>query len=61
MPYVLSHPQVDFAVIGVDDASQLDDNLARAVKPLPDGFAAQIRLAFSELSPEVLEPRRWPR
>lgn len=59
LPYVLLQPQVDFAVIGVDDTSQLDDNLAEAARALPSGLAAQIRSSFGNLSPDVLEPRRW--
>ena len=60
LPLMLSHAQVDFAVIGVDDVSQLDENLARAATPLPTGLVERLRSTFGELGPEILEPRRWP-
>jgi aryl-alcohol dehydrogenase-like predicted oxidoreductase len=60
LPYVLSHEHVDFAVIGVDDAAQLDDNLSRAARPIPEGIVDALSSEFAGLSPQVLEPRRWP-
>jgi aryl-alcohol dehydrogenase-like predicted oxidoreductase len=59
LPFVLSHQQVDYAVIGVDDVAQLDDNLARAKQRLPAGLVADLRIAFGDLPVDVLEPRRW--
>lgn len=59
LPWILSHPQVDFVVIGVDNVSQLDDNLARAAAQLPDGLAEQLQQTFTNVPVELLEPRRW--
>ena len=60
LPYVLSYEQVDFAVIGVDDVTQLDENLSRAANPLPAGLVDRLRSEFDDLGPEMLEPRTWP-
>ena len=59
LPFVLSHEDVDFAVIGVDDVSQLDDNLTRASNTLPDGFADELNTALVGMPLDVIEPRRW--
>ena len=59
LPFVLSHPGVDFVVVGVDNAAQLEDNLARAEAALPYGLAMRLQQAFSNLDVDVLEPRRW--
>ncbi len=59
LPFVMSHEQIDFAVVGVDDIGQLDDNLRRAELPLPTGLAVELQDIFESLPGEIVEPRRW--
>lgn len=59
LPFALAHHEVDFAVIGVDDESQLDDNLSRAESSVSVGLVDQLRAAFSELPTAAIEPRQW--
>lgn len=59
LPYVLSHPQIDYLVIGVDDVIQLDNNLDRAGQQIAVDLASQIRNAFTDLDSSVVEARRW--
>lgn len=59
LPFVLSHEQVDYAVIGVDDVAQLDHNLACAEQRVPARLVDELRFAFAELPADALEPRRW--
>ncbi|MCA9218195.1 MAG: aldo/keto reductase [Planctomycetales bacterium] len=59
LPFVLSQKQANFVVVGVDDESQLDDNLRRAELPLPAGLVDELRSVFGSLPVEVVEPRRW--
>ena len=59
LPFVLAHQQVDYVVIGVDDVSQLNDNLDRGGNSVPDGLLEELRQTFGELPAHVLEPRRW--
>jgi aryl-alcohol dehydrogenase-like predicted oxidoreductase len=59
LPYVLSHPQIDYLVIGVDDVIQLDNNLDRAGQQIAVDLASQIRAAFTDLDSSVVEARQW--
>lgn len=59
LPYVCAIPEVDSIVLGVDSAEQLRANVASVTKGLPEGLGSQIRSAFGETDPAVIDPRLW--
>ena len=60
IPFVLSQPEVDYLVLGVDSVEQLQENLVCAETAFPSGLGERIVEQFSTLADEHLEPRYWP-
>ncbi|NMA42550.1 MAG: aldo/keto reductase [Oligosphaeraceae bacterium] len=60
MLYVLSKPEVDFLVFGVDSLAQLKQNIAIAkMPPLPESIMQQIETLRMDLPEKLLRPMLW--
>ena len=59
LPYVMSHSFVDFAVIGVDNLNQLEDNLEYATRRLEPELMETLDHSFQNLPAEIIDPRKW--
>ena len=59
LSYAWHQPDVDYVIVGVDSARQLDQNLIMMDREIPAGMTDQLLTAFSDLDACVLEPRKW--
>lgn len=59
LPYVLSHSFINFAVIGVDNLTQLEDNLEYATRRLEPELIEALDHSFQNLPAEIIDPRKW--
>ena len=61
LSFVLSLPGVSSAVLGCDTAAQVEMNCALfdKAKRLTDGQMAELRAAFSNIDPRVINPQCW--
>ncbi len=60
LPFALAQPEIQYVIIGVDTAEQLDQNLTMIDLPLPPGLSERLQASFHELDAFVVEPRQWP-
>lgn len=60
IPFVLSRPEIDYLVLGVDGVEQLKTNLLLAERPFPPELTERLLQQFATLDAHLLEPRYWP-
>ena len=60
MRYLLSIPEIDGVLTGVDTVDQLKNNMAVAHQgPLPDGILERIQTIVPELPERLIRPSKW--
>ena len=57
--YPANNPYIDYVVVGVDNAMQLQEHVKKFGKQLPIEFLQKVRQMFSNVEKEIIMPNLW--